>query len=103
MDAQGRGRAGDDNVDPADQWVFDPNTGNYELRLDPAGQATARPSDRKAPGSRRAARQQREEVGDTDTRPLPTQRGRRGQRPEDGAGERPAGGRAAARRAAGRT
>ncbi|MFI6771093.1 LCP family protein [Streptomyces sp. NPDC050355] len=103
MDAQGRGRAGDDNVDPADQWVFDPNTGNYELRLDPAGQAPARPSDRKAPGSRRAARQQRGEVGDTDTRPLPTQRGRRGERPEDGAGERPAGGRAAARRAAGRT
>ncbi|MFG2291054.1 LCP family protein [Streptomyces sp. NPDC048595] len=103
MDAQGRGRAGDDNVDPADQWVFDPNTGNYELRLDPAGQAPARPSDRKAPGSRRAARQQRAEVGDTDTRPLPTQRGRRGERSEDGAGERPAGGRAAARRAAGRT
>ncbi|WP_431044069.1 LCP family protein [Streptomyces sp. P1-3] len=35
MDAQGHGRAGD--IDPADQWVFDPNTGSYELRLDPAG------------------------------------------------------------------
>ncbi|WFB09135.1 LCP family protein [Streptomyces sp. LX-29] len=35
MDAQGHGRAGD--IDPADQWVFDPNTGSYELRLDPQG------------------------------------------------------------------
>lgn len=99
MDAQGRGRAGDNNVDPADQWVFDPNTGNYELRLDQAGQAPAQPSDRKAPGTRRAARRPGGEGGDTDTRPLPTQRGRRD---EDAAqdDERPAGGRAA-RRAAG--
>ncbi|MGW1379434.1 LCP family protein [Streptomyces sp. NPDC002446] len=103
MDAQGRGQADDNNVDPADQWVFDPNTGNYELRLDPAGQAPARPSDRKAPGSRRAARARAEEIGDTDTRPLPTQRGRRGERATDDGDERPAGGRAAARRAAGRT
>ncbi|MFE2184932.1 LCP family protein [Streptomyces sp. NPDC059455] len=34
MDAQGPGGAGD--FDPADQWVFDPNTGNYELRLNAA-------------------------------------------------------------------
>lgn len=33
MNAQGRGNAG--NFDPADQWVFDPNTGSYELRLNP--------------------------------------------------------------------
>ncbi|MEV5145885.1 LCP family protein [Streptomyces sp. NPDC052727] len=33
MDAQGRGRA--DNIDPADQWVLNPNTGEYELRLSP--------------------------------------------------------------------
>ncbi|MFF5447024.1 LCP family protein [Streptomyces sp. NPDC012888] len=32
MDAQGRGRA--DEIDPADQWVLNPRTGNYELRLD---------------------------------------------------------------------
>ena len=31
MDAQGRGPAGD--VDPADQWVFNPETESYELRL----------------------------------------------------------------------
>ncbi|MGW7576369.1 LCP family protein [Streptomyces sp. NPDC054765] len=95
MDAQGRGRAGDNNVDPADQWVFDPNTGNYELRLDPEGQAPARPADRKTAGSRRAAGKS---GGDTDTRPLPTQRGLRDESAEGD--ERPAGGRAA-RRAAG--
>ncbi|MEV5618968.1 LCP family protein [Streptomyces bacillaris] len=32
MDAQSRGRA--DDIDPADQWVLNPQTGNYELRLD---------------------------------------------------------------------
>lgn len=31
MDAQGRGPAGE--VDPADQWVFNPETNSYELRL----------------------------------------------------------------------
>ncbi|MCX4526163.1 MULTISPECIES: LCP family protein [unclassified Streptomyces] len=37
MDAQSRGRA--DEIDPADQWVLNPRTGNYELRLDdPAAQ-----------------------------------------------------------------
>ncbi|GAB2973398.1 LCP family protein [Streptomyces pseudoechinosporeus] len=44
MDAQGRGRA--DNIDPADQWVLNPNTGDYELRLGPS---TAQPS---VPGPR---------------------------------------------------
>ncbi|MGA4802748.1 LCP family protein [Streptomyces lavendulocolor] len=32
MDAHSRGRA--DDIDPADQWVLNPQTGNYELRLD---------------------------------------------------------------------
>ncbi|MEV8568066.1 LCP family protein [Streptomyces sp. NPDC051322] len=36
MDAHSRGRA--DDIDPADQWVLNPNTGNYELRLNPSGQ-----------------------------------------------------------------
>ncbi|MER6217218.1 LCP family protein [Streptomyces sp. NPDC001272] len=31
MDAQSRGRA--DEIDPADQWVLNPRTGNYELQL----------------------------------------------------------------------
>ncbi|ORT53621.1 LCP family protein [Streptomyces sp. CB03238] len=38
MDAHSRGRA--DDIDPADQWVLNPQTGNYELRLDhSAGQS----------------------------------------------------------------
>ncbi|GGX01824.1 LCP family protein [Streptomyces noursei] len=95
MDAQGRGQADDNNVDPADQWVFNPDTGNYELRLDPAGQDRARPADRKAPG-RRSARNPRAGGGDTDTRPLPVQRGRGADDDEPAEGGR------AARRAAGR-
>ncbi|WAX79690.1 LCP family protein [Streptomyces sp. KMM 9044] len=34
MDAQSRGRA--DRVDPADQWVLNPATGEYELQLGPS-------------------------------------------------------------------
>ncbi|MFJ9913701.1 LCP family protein [Actinacidiphila glaucinigra] len=34
MDTQGRRQ----HVDPADQWVFDPETGSYQLRLDPPQQ-----------------------------------------------------------------
>ncbi|MFG2227976.1 LCP family protein [Streptomyces sp. NPDC048644] len=108
MDAQGRGRAGD-NVDPADQWVLNPETGNYELRLGPAGGAAAPPSARKAPGPG-DGRPPAGTGGDTDTRELPTQRDRRsgraaGAAPAAGSGAdggRPAGGRAAARKA-GRT
>ncbi|MFG2141673.1 LCP family protein [Streptomyces sp. NPDC048650] len=100
MDAQGRGRAGDDNVDPADQWVFDPDTGNYELRLDPAGQAGDRPAGRKGPGPRRSRRGPADRDNDTDTRPLPTQRDRRSDARAGGADERPAGGRAQRRAAA---
>ncbi|WP_371671026.1 LCP family protein [Streptomyces sp. NBC_00289] len=48
MDAQGRGRA--DDIDPADQWVINPNTGEYELRLAPSAPQPA------VPGPRRAAR-----------------------------------------------
>jgi LCP family protein required for cell wall assembly len=32
VDAQGRGWT-DDSIDPSDQWVLNPNTGEYELRL----------------------------------------------------------------------
>jgi LCP family protein required for cell wall assembly len=32
VDAQNRGQS--DGIDPADQWVLNPQTGNYELRLD---------------------------------------------------------------------
>ncbi|MFF7330737.1 LCP family protein [Streptomyces sp. NPDC008150] len=47
MDAQGRGRA--DNIDPADQWVLNPSTGEYELRLAPSAPRSP------VPGPRRAA------------------------------------------------
>ncbi|WP_367322669.1 LCP family protein [Streptomyces sp. HUAS ZL42] len=47
MDAQGRGRA--ENIDPADQWVLNPNTGEYELRLTPSAPQSA------VPGPRRSA------------------------------------------------
>jgi LCP family protein required for cell wall assembly len=44
VDAQGRGRAGD--IDPADQWVLNPNTGEYELRLTPSAPQSAVPGPR---------------------------------------------------------
>ncbi|WP_053661532.1 LCP family protein [Streptomyces sp. MMG1121] len=45
MDAQGRGRA--DNIDPADQWVLNPNTGEYELRLSPSAPQSPVPGPRR--------------------------------------------------------
>lgn len=54
MDAQGRGQAGD--IDPADQWVFNPNTGSYELRLNPADDSSSQSGTRRpsAPRQRRS-------------------------------------------------
>lgn len=46
MDAQSRERA--DEIDPADQWVLNPRTGNYELRLEQSA-PQAPPSQRQAP------------------------------------------------------
>ncbi|MFB6846293.1 LCP family protein [Streptomyces sp. NPDC056373] len=48
MDAQGRGRA--DDVDPADQWVLNPNTGEYELRLAPSPAQSSVPGPRGSGG-----------------------------------------------------
>ncbi|MEV0035593.1 LCP family protein [Streptomyces sp. NPDC050804] len=63
MDAQSRGQA--DEIDPADQWVLNPQTGNYELRLDHStGQP---PSSRPRGAGRRSAPQQ-------DTRRTPAAR-----------------------------
>ncbi|WP_328481517.1 LCP family protein [Streptomyces sp. NBC_00377] len=50
MDAQGRGRA--DNIDPADQWVLNPNTGEYELRLTPSAPQSAVPGPRRGDSGR---------------------------------------------------
>ncbi|MEU5435203.1 LCP family protein [Streptomyces sp. NPDC020719] len=72
MDAQSRGRA--DEVDPADQWVLNPQTGNYELRLNPSGTqsspSTGAPSRRSsAPGrSGSSSRREREVPGQRDNR-----------------------------------
>ncbi|MFJ9433402.1 LCP family protein [Streptomyces sp. NPDC101490] len=50
MDAHSRGRA--DDIDPADQWVLNPRTGNYELRLDhSAGQSQAPATTHRSTGS----------------------------------------------------
>ncbi|MFD5747934.1 LCP family protein [Streptomyces sp. NPDC127033] len=52
MDAQSRGQA--DEIDPADQWVLNPQTGNYELRLDHSeGQSPAAPAGTAGAGGRR--------------------------------------------------
>lgn len=48
MDAQSRGRA--DEIDPADQWVLNPQTGNYELRLDQSAQQSSPPRSTAARG-----------------------------------------------------
>ncbi|MFI1291113.1 LCP family protein [Streptomyces sp. NPDC020792] len=100
MDAQGRGRA--DNVDPADQWVLNPDTGEYELQLTPSAPQSAVPGPRR-PSSRRAGgtatgqrpaapgRQQTRDAAPSETVPAPRRRraappeeppGRRGRRPE---------------------
>ncbi|MEE1738873.1 LCP family protein [Streptomyces sp. BE147] len=54
MDAQSRGRA--DEIDPADQWVLNPHTGNYELRLDQsAGESSHAPGVAAPRGSGRSS------------------------------------------------
>ncbi|MFF2852916.1 LCP family protein [Streptomyces sp. NPDC058001] len=50
MDAQGRGRA--DDIDPADQWVLNPQTGDYELRLDASAGQSSLPGPRTGGGRR---------------------------------------------------
>lgn len=72
MDAQGRGRAGD--VDPADQWVFNPDTGSYELRPEASaasGAATASPA---APGGGRRRATPPRQRGTGGRRRVPAQR-----------------------------
>ncbi|MET8176514.1 LCP family protein [Streptomyces clavifer] len=57
MDAHSRGRA--DDIDPADQWVLNPQTGNYELRLNHSGRESSgasRAANRHNSGSGRESR-----------------------------------------------
>ncbi|GCB48785.1 LCP family protein [Streptomyces sp. NL15-2K] len=82
MDAQSRGRA--DNIDPADQWVLNPNTGEYELRLSPSAPQSPVPGPRRAadgrmgaPGTPRAPRSRTASPA-APGREVPPQRRRRG-------------------------
>ncbi|MER7406480.1 LCP family protein [Streptomyces sp. NPDC000070] len=100
MDAQRRGRG--DQIDPADQWVLNPNTGEYELRLTPsAAQSPASGARGSTPspgaggrtaGARKAApraasRDAASREGATRT-DVPTQRRRRGAPEEPPPGRR---------------
>ncbi|MDR6980343.1 LCP family protein required for cell wall assembly [Streptomyces sp. 3330] len=98
MDAQGRGRA--DNIDPADQWVLNPNTGEYELRLTPSAPQSAVPGPRRSDSGRtggaggpargRKPAQGRESSSPEETPDpeVPSPRRRRGAPPEDAAANR---------------
>ncbi|GAA5706606.1 LytR family transcriptional regulator [Streptomyces avermitilis] len=68
MDAQGRGRA--DNIDPADQWVLNPDTGEYELRLSSSGPQSSVPGPRRS-ASRSSAGRARSAAPGRDTRQSP--------------------------------
>ncbi|MFI5477854.1 LCP family protein [Streptomyces rubiginosohelvolus] len=108
MDAHSRGRA--DDIDPADQWVLNPHTGNYELRLDhSAGEssgssartATAEETGRRGEsrtgssreGSGRRAAGSRGAATDGTRREVPGQRSRRSSQGGRGAAEPPTAGR----------
>ncbi|MEV4431142.1 LCP family protein [Streptomyces sp. R-07] len=81
MDAHSRGRA--DEIDPADQWVLNPRTGNYELRLDrSAGQ-----SRQQAPAARPRRTTAPAPADSPVEAPVPGQRRRRA--PEDTGGQVP--------------
>lgn len=75
MDAQGRGRA--DDIDPADQWVLNPSTGEYELRLTPSAPQSAVPGPRRAApanagaGRGRSAAPEREREQERETHKVP--------------------------------
>ncbi|MFD8645949.1 LCP family protein [Streptomyces zaomyceticus] len=83
MDAHSRGRA--DEIDPADQWVLNPQTGNYELRLDhSAGQS-------QTPSRPRRSTVPAPSPADTPVEaPVPGQRRRRVSEPGDGGQQPPA-------------
>ncbi|MFI1830901.1 LCP family protein [Streptomyces sp. NPDC020412] len=92
MDAQSRGRA--DDIDPADQWVLNPQTGTYELRLDQSP-AQSSPSTNPAgaptvPGSRTSDGRRADALGRGQA-PVPGQRSHRARGGDDGAGAPPVG------------
>ncbi|MDH6628077.1 LCP family protein required for cell wall assembly [Streptomyces sp. LBL] len=81
MDTQGRGRS--ENIDPADQWVLNPKTGEYELRLSPSAPQSAVPKSRAAGAAGRRTAAPGRDVPSPRRRPggpaepLPGRRGRR--------------------------
>ncbi|MFI6639162.1 LCP family protein [Streptomyces sp. NPDC050504] len=82
MDAQSRGRA--DEIDPADQWVLNPETGSYELRLDHSTGSTGQHSPSAArPGTRRRDVPGQRTRPQTNSTPHPDSRS---DSPEDGRG-----------------
>ncbi|WP_367042572.1 LCP family protein [Streptomyces sp. Je 1-332] len=90
MDAQGRGRA--ENIDPADQWVLNPNTGDYELRLSPSAGQSSVPGPRRSPRSTSRqgtrGRDGRRDDRRDEPRDVPPQRRRRAPQPETAGGRR---------------
>ncbi|MER5664743.1 LCP family protein [Streptomyces mirabilis] len=93
MDAQGRGRA--DNIDPADQWVLNPSTGEYELRLTPSAPQSGVPRPRRGspanagPGAGGSARRAPERESPVTPGPdVPGPRRRRGAPAEPPPGRR---------------
>ncbi|MET9655084.1 MULTISPECIES: LCP family protein [unclassified Streptomyces] len=81
MDAHSRGRA--DEIDPADQWVLNPQTGNYELRLNhSAGQSAPQSRSHGAtpPGPRTPGRGRPAEPGRTPAQGRGAEPGRTGER-----------------------
>ncbi|MEV5874554.1 LCP family protein [Streptomyces sp. NPDC052101] len=97
MDAQGRGRA--DNIDPADQWVLNPNTGEYELRLGPSAPQSSVPRPRRpAPRDNSGGPRRRKDAAPGETRetgrarggsvPPPRSARRKGGEPETAQGRR---------------
>ncbi|GAX53833.1 LCP family protein [Streptomyces olivochromogenes] len=95
MDAQGRGRA--DDIDPADQWVLNPNTGEYELRLTPSAPQSGVPRPRRGspsnagPGAGTGTRARRAPERESPAKPgpdVPGPRRRRGAPAEPPPGRR---------------
>ncbi|OUD00472.1 LCP family protein [Streptomyces swartbergensis] len=87
MDAQRRGRG--DQIDPADQWVLNPNTGEYELRLTPSGAQSpvSTPPTRNTTSRNATSRNAASRQGATRT-DVPPQRRRRGAPEEPPPGRR---------------
>ncbi|WP_330175516.1 LCP family protein [Streptomyces sp. NBC_01498] len=65
MDAHSRGQS--DGIDPADQWVLNPQTGNYELRLNHSEGQPSAPS--RDTGNRRGAARRSRNASPTDGPP----------------------------------